>query len=301
MKQARALPLSDRPARALREVLAASLTDEERERALAGALLVLDKPGRQRLCQWLGPRTGRTLAQLLEDRTTHPTVEPSADKVEQEWKQAWWAWDAIIDETTDPEGRYVRREVDSTRTYLLDVDMLARDLDVAARRIRQWIPWVWEVTLAARFDFARKLVESVRAIGAEFGRGLRVPDEGIPLGPEVTAALLEWEWRRQRDKGGDAFAFVDRLRSLQEGILPDTGVSASLDEKTLVDFVMALPVDDQRAVYRGLVLRRGRDPWRRALQSPWSPWSRMERSLRTRFGRVKTDVTTTRSRARRGH
>jgi hypothetical protein len=126
-------------ARALLELLAHGLSQEEIQRVLASALLALDERGRDRLLTRLGAETGATLRRLLASRGRTRTKAPPAPgsaKIREEWDKAWSEWEACVAESGDEDGRYVVREHHWEEPYL-DGSSLAQDLEPLAARMRK--------------------------------------------------------------------------------------------------------------------------------------------------------------------
>jgi hypothetical protein len=267
--------------RALLELLSHGLSEEEIQRVLACALLVLDERERERLLARLGAETGATLRRLLASRArsrTKAPPSPGSAKIREEWDKAWSEWEACVVESGDEDGRYVVREHHWEEPYL-DGSSLAQDLEPLAARMRKILERVMDEELDPDFSF----LAAIEELDAEIGSGL--PEwmdpssgDGCPLGPEVTGCLLEWEWRAYRQDGRSAFKLVDAVRQLEA-----SAKIVSLDDDTIARFIRGLGAAEQQAVLRGIAAHRSASHWAKVLGAAHSGWFKIHQALAKRW------------------
>ena len=267
--------------RALLELLSHGLSEEEIQRVLACALLVLDERGRERLFARLGAETGATLRRLLASRArSRAKAPPSAGsaKIREEWDKAWSDWEACVAESGDEDGRYVVREHHWEEPYL-DGSSLAQDLEPLAARMRTILERVMDEALDPDFSF----LTAIQELDAEIGSGL--PEwfdpssgDGCPLGPEVTGCLLEWEWRAHRRDGRSAFELVDAIRKLEA-----SAKIVSLDAGTMARFIGGLGDAEQQAVVAAVAGPGGASHWAKVLGAARSGWFTIHQALAKRW------------------
>lgn len=267
--------------RALLELLAHGLSEEEIQRVLACALLALDEQGRDRLFGRLGPETGATLRRLLTSRArsrTKAPPSPGSAKIRQEWDKVWSEWEACVAESGDEDGRYVVREHHWEEPYL-DGLTLAGDLEPIAARMRTILERVMDEDLDPDFSF----VSAIETLDEEIGSGLpewmdRSSGDGCALGPEVTSCLLEWEWRAYRRDGRSTFELADAIRKLEASVK-----IVSLDDDTIVRFIRGLGDAEQQAVLRGIDAHRSASHWATVLGAAHSGWFKIHQALAKRW------------------
>jgi hypothetical protein len=175
--------------------LSAGLSEEEIRRVLAGALNSLDQAGVDRLLRRLGSETGTALRRVLDaDNSKHSPV-PGRAKIKEEWEQAWADWNSQIAEASDREGDYVIQEHHWEQPYF-DPLSVTNDLEPIAARMRKLLPRVFDENIDPDFSFAQAVQESIEEIKSGPADGIDpFAYEVFALGPEVTACLIDWEWR----------------------------------------------------------------------------------------------------------
>ena len=273
----------DEPAeeRALLELLSRGLSEEEIQRVLACALLVLAERGRERLFARLGAETGATLRRLLASRArsgAKAPPSPGSAKIREEWDKAWSEWEACVAESGDEDGRYVVREHHWEEPYL-DASSLAEDLEPLAVRMRKILERVIEEELDPDFSF----LAAIQDLDAEIGSGL--PEwmdpssgDGCSLGPEVTRCLLDWEWRACRRDGRSPFELVDAIRKVEA-----SAKTVSLDGGTIARFIGGLGDAEQQAILTGIASHRSASHWSTVLGAAHSGWFKIHQALARRW------------------
>jgi hypothetical protein len=234
----------------------------------------LDQAGVDRLLQQVGSETGTALRRVLDaDNSKHSPV-PGRAKIKEEWEQAWADWNSRIAEASDSEGDYIVQEHHWEEPYF-DPQSVTHDLEPIAARMRKLLPRVFDENIDPDFSFAQAVQEAIEEI--ESG----LPDwmdpfayEGFGLGPEVTACLIDWEWRGARRRGRTAFQFVDQLCQLE---VSKQGLG--LDDKVVARFIRGLGTDAKNDVLRGIQAKRDQKPWKQALDSAHSGWFRIYTEL----------------------
>jgi hypothetical protein len=247
--------------------LSAGLSEEEIRRVLAGALNSLDQAGVDRLLQRVGSETGTALRRVLDaDNSKRPLV-PGRAKIKEEWEQAWKDWDSRIAEASDSEGNYVIQEHHWEEPYF-DPQSVAHDLEPIAARMRKLLPRVFDENIDPDFSFSQAVQDGIEEIKSGLPDGMDpFAYEGFGLGPEVTAALIDWEWRSARRQGMTAFQFVDQLCQLE---VSTQGLG--LDDKVVARFIRGLGADAKNEVLKGIQAKRDQKPWKPALDSARSGW-----------------------------
>jgi hypothetical protein len=254
--------------------LSAGLSEGEIQRVLAGALKSLDHAGIDRLLKEVNSQTAATLRRVLHAKGAKHPVIPGTAKVQQEWDRAWEDWNSRIAEASDEEGQYVIQEHHWEEPYF-DPGSLALDLEPIAVRMRKILARVIEENIDPDFSFADAVQESMEEIESGLPEWIHpFENEGFYLEPQATACLIDWEWRRARHRGRRAFQFVDQLRELEaatEGL--------HLDETALARFIRSLDREAKEDVLKGIQAKRGREPWKQALEEAHSSWFQIYKEL----------------------
>ncbi len=270
---------------ALIELLSGGLSDEEIQRVLACALLVLEKPGLDQLITRLGEETGGTLRSLLESRHASHRKSPQQSlpiagsaKIHQEWEKTWREWHACITESGDEKGKYILQEHHWEEPYL-DTSALAEDLELIAARMRPLLARVMDEELDPDFGFANEIGLTVEEIGLGLPEWMDPSQyEECAFGPEVTGCLLEWEWRAAQRDEMSAFEFVDTIRQLEHEA---NGISFNQD--TISTFILECDEVAQRGILQGIVAHRNAPHWEYVLGSPYSGWFLLYQELCQRW------------------
>jgi hypothetical protein len=267
--------------RALLELLSHALSEEEIQRVLACALLVLDERGREHLFARLGAETSATLRKLLASRARgrmKAPPSPGSAKIREQWDKAWSEWEACVAESGDEDGRYVVREHHWEEPYL-DASSLAQDLEPLAARIRKILERMMDEELDPDFSF----LAAIQEVDGEIGSGL--PEwmdpssgDGCPLGPEATSCLLEWEWRAHRRDGRSAFELADAIRKVEA-----SAKIVSLDAGTIARFIGGLGDEEQQAVLTGIAVHGSASHWAKVLGAAHSGWFKIHQALAKRW------------------
>lgn len=276
-----------KPARCRREEktllqrLSEALSEEEKDRALASALLALDEEGLERVAERLGADGGATLRALMKKRggpDGHGPATVSAAKLEQEWHRAWVAWWACIRETGHEDGRYVLQEYDwDPPTF--GQETLIEDLEEIAERIGGLVESMRAAGGARGFSMAEAFAESAREAGAGLPEWMAPADPGIPFGPKATRCLLDWESCTAVEEGVGAYEFVRSLRGLEQ-----VDSQVGLDIATVREFILeCFDAEDLGAVFAGMERDRETELWRKALDSAHSDWASLHLELGRRF------------------
>jgi hypothetical protein len=254
--------------------LSAGLSKEEIRRILAGALNSLDQPGVDRLLQRVGSETGTALRRVLDADNSKRPIVPGRAKIKEEWEQAWADWDSRIAEASDSEGDYVIHEHHWEEPYF-DPQSVTHDLEPIAARMRKLLPPVFDENIDPDFSFAQAVQDGIEEIESGLPDWMDpFANAGFGLGPEVTAALIDWEWRSARRRRMTAFQFVDQLCQLE---VSTQGLS--LDDKVVARFIRGLGADAKNDVLKGIQAKRDQKPWKQALDSAHSGWFRIYTEL----------------------
>ncbi len=250
--------------------LSAGLSQEEIRQVLAGALKSLGPAGVDRLLKRVGSETGAALRRALGAGDSKQPPAPGRAKIKEEWQQAWEEWNFRIGEASDSEGDYVIQEHHWEEPYF-DPQSVALELEPIAARMRKLLPRVFDENIDPRFSFAQAIRGSIEEIESGLPDWMHPFDyEGFQLGPEVTACLIDWDWRSGRRRGITAFQFVDELRQLE---VSTQGLR--LDEQVLARFIRGLGADAKNEVRKGIQEKRDQNPWKQALESAHSSWFRI--------------------------
>jgi hypothetical protein len=269
---------------ALLRRLEESLSDEEIQRVLACALLLLDDAARERLFARVGPETAAALGPVLalppkSARSPKPgTPVTSKGKLRQEWDKLWEEWAAVIDESGDEEGKYVIQDHHWEQPYL-DPSSISTDLEAIAARMRALIPRVIAEGIAPELSFAEAVEEMNEGLYAGLPDWIEPGgDEACCLGPEATACLLEWEWASAQREGRDAAAFLDDVRDLETRL-----DNVELDHKAITTFVLGLPDQQLRGVLASMLRQRSSKRWADAFTRAHGCWAEILRALSQRW------------------
>ena len=254
--------------------LSAGFSEEEIRRILAGALRSLDEADVDRLLQRVGSETGAALRRVLDAGNSRRPIVPGRAKINEEWEQAWADWHSRIAEASDAEGDYVIREHHWEEPYF-DPQSVTHDLEPIAARMRKLLPRVFDENIDPDFSFAQAVQESIEEIESGLPDWMDpFANEGFGLGPEVTACLIDWEWRSARRRGMTAFQFVDQLCQLE--VLTQ---GLGLDDKVVARFIRGLGADAKNDVLKGIQANRDQKAWKQALDSAHSGWFRIYTEL----------------------
>ena len=268
--------------KALLDLLAHGLSEDEIRRVVACAVLALDELGRDRLVARLGGETGHTLRKMLESygrKGSKVRPAPGAARILEEWEKAWGDWETCVSESGDEHGRYVVCEHHWEEPYL-DAFSLAGDLEPIAARMLAILERVMDEGLEPDWTFLIAIAD----MDAEIGSGLPewmdpTAGDGCPLGPEVTGCLLEWEWRARRRDGRNAFDLAEAIRKLEA-----SARIVSLDADTVTRFILALRDADQKTVLKGIAAHRSASHWAAVLGKAHSGWFKIHHELARRWG-----------------
>ncbi len=254
--------------------LSAGLSEEEIRHILAGALHSLDQADVDRLLQRVGSQTGAALRRVLDAGNSRRPIVPGRAKIKEEWEQAWADWHSRIAEASDGEGDYVIREHHWEEPYF-DPLSVTHDLEPIAARMRKLLPRVFDENIDRDFSFAQAVRESIEEIESGLPDWMDpFANEGFGLGPEVTACLIDWEWRSARRRRMTAFQFVDQLCQLE--VLAQ---GLGLDDKVVARFIRGLGADAKNDVLKGIQAKRDQKAWKQALDSAHSGWFRIYTEL----------------------
>jgi len=87
-----------------------------------------------------------------------------------------------------------------------DPQSVTDDLEPIAARMRKLLPRVFDENTDPDFSFAQAVQESIEEIESGLPDWMDpFANEGFGLGPEMTACLIDWEWRSARRRGMTAF------------------------------------------------------------------------------------------------
>ncbi len=263
---------------ALLPLLDVSLSDTERRQVLAGALLSLDEEGLETLFSLLAEDTSATLRRILSQLDgDHPAIpHPSVDRLEQEWRQAWSAWEDIIEESNDEEGEFVEQERHWEPPYL-EVSAVALQLDEVAARMSAIMDGVLRHQLDPDFDLLEEVDGSIRAIGDDLPEYFGEHVFDWLFGPELTALVLRWQWM-SAPQAATGFTVLDEVRQAEAD-----SDRWRLDGSALLAFVRSMPDIHQRELLAGLASCQDESHWEAELTSTWSPWFAAYRELTQRW------------------
>lgn len=271
------------------DALEQNLSQQEVARVLVGALKALDAPGRARLCSWLGEDTADTVRRVFglldgDAQPDAPAVRPglSKAKVLEQWERACSDWEGAILEADDEEGAFVERE-DRWDPPFFDVFALSARLEDIAERLAPLIERVVEARLDPEFDVSEQILESVYEIGSGLPEWFSEPDWSGFFGPQVTRCVLAGRWFAMRSEADRpdadlAFAFIDGLRTKEE-----TAVRWTLHGDALVDFVLGMTEEAQRAILDGLQRDEHAPRWATVLGLPRMSWFKLRQALAKRW------------------
>ena len=269
---------------ALLRRLEESLSDDEIQRVLASALLLLDDAARERLFARVGPETAAALGPVLapppkSTRSAKPAIPvASKGKLGQEWDRLWDEWAAVIEESGDEEGKYVIQDHHWEQPYL-DTSSISTDLEAIAARMRPLISRVIGEGIAPELSFAKAFEEMNDALYAGLPDWIESGgDEACCLGPEATTCLLEWEWTSAQREGRDAPAFLDEVRDLETRL-----DNVELDHKAITTFVLGLSDEHLRSVLASMLRQRSSKRWADAFSRAHGCWAEILRALSQRW------------------
>ncbi len=265
-------------ANTLLSLLDANLSDSERRQVLAAALLCLDDDGLERLCAQLGEDTGTTLCSILHQLEDQGAAapQPSLHRLEQEWRQAWSAWDDIIEESSHEEGEFIEQEAHWEPPYL-DVCTIAERLEAVAERLLPIVDGVLQHQLDPDFELMEEVDGDIRAIGADLPEWFGEHHFDWLLGPKLTALVLRWQWL-SAPGGATGYTVLEDIRMAEAD-----SDRWSLDGETLLAFVHSMPDDHQRELLAGMTAERDAPPWAYVLTQTRSPWFTVYKELTQRW------------------
>ena len=253
------------------EDLLAALTQTEIARLLTSLLQGLPSQQLEKSLADLSPDTQQTVRKILAPPKSGASKQSPQDppvslaKLAQTWSEQWQAWDAIVWEASEEEGKYIEQEHHWEQPYF-DNYAFAEDLDKVAEKMRSLLPVAFENGFIPNTGFAPALLEAESQIVCG------IPDwmeliEGISLETHVTYCLFQWEWLTAQAQGRDAFQFAQRIRQLESDFS-----QMGWDDNTLINFLRELSQDDQRCILTGLTNEKETLQWKTVLGNTYSPW-----------------------------
>jgi hypothetical protein len=237
---------------------------------LLNALLATLPPGMQdAMLDQLSPNTRQTVQRILSDSltpgATSPTKAVSTAKLEQTWSNLWQRWDAIVDEAAQEDGQYMAQDEHWEPPYF-DQTAFIYDLEQVAQEMRPLVQSAFENNFSPDVGFADALSAAEDDMSAAMPDWIEI-DESFDLEENLTFCLLEWEWLKFKDEGGDAFAFAKQILDWEE-----TFTYVVLDGNTFLNFFTQLPEADQAAIFEGLTSHKSTPSWKKGLENTYSHW-----------------------------
>ena len=253
-----------------------SLTQQEIGELLDAMLEALPAEARSQALANLGrPDTAQTVEAVLSgsqspDGSTGGSAGPlSVARLSQVWSGLWKEWNEIVEEAAQEDGRYIEQDAHWKPPYF-DVSAFVADLEEVAGRMGPLLQDAFQRELPPSDGFTQAVLEAGEEVTGALPEWMEMPEEGLELGPWVTACLLEWEWLRLRTEGQDGFDFAQYILDWEEEAL-----GTVLDADALLTFFTQLPDADQQVVYDGLAHNKDAPPWQDHIESMYSHWHRL--------------------------
>lgn len=251
--------------------LLAALTQQEIAQLIDALFGVLSLELQKQAIAHLPPDTQQTVKQILAPphtvESTQATAAQTVSRVKQAqtWSELWQAWDVLVWEASQEEGKYIIQEAHWEPLYF-DTYTFIEDLEGVAKNM---LPLI-ETAFEHQFRPDRGFVSALLSAESEVSRG--IPDwmeitEGLDLGRCLTTCVLKWEWLNAQPEGHDAFHFVRRIRQSELEFW-----QIELDSNAVLDFFTQLSEADQQCILTGLTTDRETSIWKSTLDNAHSHW-----------------------------
>ncbi|GAP99742.1 hypothetical protein [Leptolyngbya sp. NIES-2104] len=234
----------------------------------------------------------RSLAQLSED--TQQTIQrilapipddpPQADdsqptsiaKQAQTWATLWKAWNKIVSEASQEDGKYIVQEAHWEPPYF-DATTLMEDLEGIAVQMQPLLRTAFEHEFAPSDGFVSALMEVEVEASSSLEDWVEITD-GLLLKHHLTNALLQWEWLSAHQQNWDAYQFAQHIRECELQF-----EQIELERDAIFDFFAQLSESEQRCILTGLLTDVETDQWQQELNSTYSSWQRLYLHLIERY------------------
>lgn len=253
------------------DTLHKALTQQEIVHLLEALFGVLSPDLRDQALAQLKSDTRRTVEQILSPsrpsggRKGESSELVSTAKLRQTWSGLWNAWDNIVVEATQEDGKYIEQEASWEHPYF-DETAFVEDLEKVTKKMRPLIQTAFQNGFSPNAGFAQAMLDAVEEVSEELPEWLEITD-GFYLEATLTTCLLEWEWLKCQKKGQDGFAFARCLLDWE-----DEAGNVGLDDDVFLDFFTELPEADQEVLYQGLADAKDTAPWNKHLRNTYSHW-----------------------------
>ncbi len=250
-----------------------ALTQQELVQLLDALFTVLSPELQEQAIAQLDENTQQTVRQILVASSSAASTEASAPPVSlakqaQTWSELWQAWDDIVSEASEEDGKYIIQEADWEQPYF-DATTFSEDLEGVAAQMRSLLQTAFEHELTPNDGFIEPLLEVESAISEGLEDWMEVTD-GLYLANHITYCLLQWEWFVAQEQEQNAFQFARHIRTCELQF-----EEIELDSDALFDFFTQLSEADQRCILTGLTTDRESSFWQQTLGDTTSHWHQL--------------------------
>ncbi|MBV8883815.1 MAG: hypothetical protein JO235_07420 [Chroococcidiopsidaceae cyanobacterium CP_BM_RX_35] len=256
------------------ERLLNALTQQEITQLLDALFEVLSPELQESVLTQLSPDTQQIVKQILApakliEPTQVITSQPiSLAKQAQIWSELWQAWDEVVWEASQEEGKYITQEAHWEPPYF-DTYSFIEALEGVAKNMLPLMATAFEHQLTPAHGFASALLTAE----SEISRG--IPDwmeitEGLHLGECLTTCLLQWEWLKVQEQGHNAFHLTQGIRECELEFW-----QMELNSDAVLDFFMQLSEVERRCILTGFTANRESLLWKSTLDDAHSHWHQL--------------------------
>lgn len=173
------------------------------------------------------------------------SVKVPGQSIQEEWKELWQEWDALVAELGDDEGEYACQKGE-WESSTFDSERFSRDLDEVSGRMVPLLEQIFPLVLSDEGIFEDKLNEIETGI-YEYPEWMESDNEKCRLGPEITQCFLKWEWLASFNKTQPETVFFDRILEIERSMQ-----IIELDENAYYNYFISLPDHIQCTVFEHL-------------------------------------------------
>lgn len=258
-----------------------ALTQQEIAQLLNAFLEVLPPDLQARSLAQLSEDTQQTIQRILapipDDPPQSGDNQPtSIAKQAQTWTTLWKAWNKIVSEASEEDGKYIVQEAHWEPPYF-DATTLMEDLEGIAVQMQPLLRTAFEHEFAPSDGFVSALTEVEVEASSSLEDWVEITD-GLLLEHHLTNALLQWEWLSAQQQNWDAYQLAQHIRECELQFQ-----QIELDRDAVFDFFAELSESEQRCILTGLLTDAETDQWHQELNSTYSPWHRLYLHLIERY------------------
>jgi len=255
-----------------------ALTQQEIAQIIEALLGVLPPELQEQAIAQLSPNTQQTLKQILvlflPAESIVESIEPtganlpsilSLAKQAQTWSELWQAWDAIVSEAAEEEGKYIIQEADWEPPYF-DATAFTEDLESVADQMLPLLQIAFEHEFMPARSFAAALLEAESEISSGLEDWMETTD-GLYLANPLTTCVLQWEWLTVQEQGQNAFQFAQHIRQYELQLQ-----EVELDSDAVFNFFTQLSETEQQCILTEFTANREASSWQSTLGDTASHW-----------------------------